>query len=74
MPWAVGRYNGTSYSNVAGNELSADMSWCEANKVDYVPLVFPGFSWGNLKNDASVYNTKKEKEKQLNRCHCSQLH
>jgi hypothetical protein len=57
MPWAVGRYSGTNYSNVAGNELSADMQWCDTNKVDYVPLVFPGFSWGNLKNDASVYNS-----------------
>ena len=57
MPWAVGRYSGTNYSGVAGNELSADMSWCDANKVDYVPLFFPGFSWGNLKNDASVYNS-----------------
>jgi hypothetical protein len=57
MPWAVGRYNNDSYNNVAGAELAGDVQWCSTNKVDYVPLVFPGFSWGNLKNDPSVYNS-----------------
>jgi hypothetical protein len=56
MPWAVGRYNSGSYSNIAESTLSGDISWCKTNKVDYVPLVFPGFSWGNLKGDISLYN------------------
>ncbi|WP_207632757.1 glycoside hydrolase family 71/99-like protein [Foetidibacter luteolus] len=57
MPWAVGRYNNDSYNNVAGGELAGDIQWCQANKLDYVPLVFPGFSWGNLKNDVNAYNS-----------------
>ena len=57
MPWAVGRYNATNYSVLAGEELSPDIQWCQTNKVDYVPLVFPGFSWGNLKTDVNVYNS-----------------
>jgi len=57
MPWAVGRYNGDSYNNVAGAELAADVAWCNTNNVTYVPLAFPGFSWGNLKNDPSLYNS-----------------
>ncbi|MET0243876.1 MAG: glycoside hydrolase family 71/99-like protein [Flavitalea sp.] len=57
MPWAVGRYNNDSYSNVAGVELAGDVAWAKNNKVDYVPLVFPGFSWGNLKNDEASYNS-----------------
>jgi hypothetical protein len=56
MPWAVGRYNQQNYENVALNTLSKDMKWCKENSVDYVPLVFPGFSWGNLKNDTTIYN------------------
>jgi hypothetical protein len=56
MPWAVGRYNQNSYDNVALNSLPQDIQWCNDNKVDYVPLVFPGFSWGNLKNDPTIYN------------------
>jgi len=56
MPWAVGRYNNVSYSAVAPGTLNDDINWCKANKVDYVPLVFPGFSWGNLKNNPALYN------------------
>jgi len=56
MPWAVGRYSASTYERVAKENLGADIAWCKANKVDYIPLVFPGFSWGNLKNDKSLYN------------------
>lgn len=56
MPWAVGRYNGGSYHPVAENTLLGDIAWCRDNHIDYIPLVFPGFSWGNLKNDKSLYN------------------
>jgi hypothetical protein len=57
MPWAVGRYSNDNYLTVAGGELAADIQWSKTNKVDYVPLVFPGFSWGNLKNNAADYNS-----------------
>ncbi|TLV02172.1 glycoside hydrolase family 71/99-like protein [Dyadobacter luticola] len=56
MPWAVGRYNASSYTDIAGTHLPADIAWCKTNNIDYAPLVFPGFSWGNLKNDKSLYN------------------
>jgi hypothetical protein len=56
LPWAVGRYSYGSYSNTASGTLAGDITWCKTNKIDYVPLVFPGFSWGNLKNDTSLYN------------------
>jgi hypothetical protein len=56
MPWAVGRYNNDSYSGVATARLNQDIEWCKANKVGYMPLVFPGFSWGNLKGDVSLYD------------------
>ncbi|MPN25706.1 hypothetical protein SDC9_173120 [bioreactor metagenome] len=28
--------------------MLADMEWCKDNGVDYVPCVYPGFSWHNL--------------------------
>jgi hypothetical protein len=56
MPWGVGRYNDNSYPNVAANTLIQDINWCKSNSVDYVPLVFPGFSWGNLKGDYTLYD------------------
>ncbi|QBN17423.1 glycoside hydrolase family 71/99-like protein [Flavobacterium nackdongense] len=54
MPWAVGRYKIDSYNPAV---LAEDIQWTKANGVDYVPLVFPGFSWGNLKKDVSQYNS-----------------
>lgn len=55
MPWAVGRYNSKTYASVA-KEMSDDIKWCKDNKLDYVPLVFPGFSWNNLRRDSTLYN------------------
>lgn len=55
MPWAVGRYNNDSHG-VARSIILDDIVKCKSLKVDYVPLVFPGFSWGNLKNQPSNYN------------------
>jgi hypothetical protein len=57
MPWAVGRYSSDSYHQVADAQLSGDIQWSKTHQVDYVPLVFPGFSWGNLKNNPAVYNS-----------------
>ena len=56
MPWAVGRYNGETYTKTAAPVLEGDIRWCRTNGVDYMPLAFPGFSWGNLKDSPSVYN------------------
>jgi hypothetical protein len=52
MPWAVGRYGSGNYNERITYD---DIQWCKANKVDYVPLVFPGFTWGNMHKDASLY-------------------
>lgn len=57
MPWAVGRYNNDNYLDVAGAALAADIQWCRDNKVGYVPLVFPGFSWGNLQANPNEYHS-----------------
>lgn len=55
LPWAVGRYNNESYG-IASAMIKEDIAKCKTLGVDYVPLVFPGFSWGNLKNQPSNYN------------------
>lgn len=57
MPWAVGRYKSDNYQSIASEVLTGDIKWCIENNIDYVPLVFPGFSWGNLKNDTTLYNS-----------------
>ncbi len=55
LPWAVGRYNNDSY-NIATSMIVNDIAKCKTYGTDYVPLVFPGFSWGNLQQDVTKYN------------------
>jgi len=47
QPWFVGRYNENNYQKFKVN-IVQDLAWCKASKVDYVPVVFPGFSWHNM--------------------------
>src|SRR5690625_315188 len=56
MPWAVGRYNSENYEDIAPKVLAGDIEWLNKNGIDYAPLVFPGFSWANLKNGTEDYN------------------
>ncbi len=48
-PWTVGRYtNIKEAQKYAETTLVADAAWCRERKVDYMPVVFPGFSWHNM--------------------------
>ncbi len=53
-PWAVGRF-GSKYTseldNYANNVWVPDKAWCDANSKEYLPVVFPGFSWQNLQQN-----------------------
>src|SRR4030042_838437 len=46
--WLVGRFNEETYP-MFKNIIQQDIAWCKENGVDYVPTVFPGFSWHNMK-------------------------
>ena len=48
MPWFVGRYNEETYTGFS-SLISKDLAWCKEYHIDYAPLVFPGFSWKNMK-------------------------
>jgi hypothetical protein len=50
MPWFVGRYDEKSFPAFS-SLIPKDLQWCKANKIDYAPLVFPGFSWKNMKGE-----------------------
>ena len=54
MPWFVGRYNEATYDKFK-SVLSKDIEWTKENKVDYVPLCFPGFSWKNMEGEKSLF-------------------
>lgn len=47
-PWTVGRFNSESAYARYAEVQKADLAWCKENKVDYVHVAFPGFSWHNM--------------------------
>lgn len=52
-PWFVGRFNAASYPRF--RELIAeDIAWCREHGKVYMPVVFPGFSWYNLRGGVAA--------------------
>jgi hypothetical protein len=48
-PWNVGRYgNPAEAKSQAINRIQPDIAWCRTNGKEYLPVIFPGFSWHNL--------------------------
>jgi hypothetical protein len=49
-PWTVGRYRtADEATRHADRDWAADLAWCRDREIDYLPVIFPGFSWKNLK-------------------------
>ena len=50
LPWMVQRFTPLLHFEMDRyrDVVAKDQAWCEAAGVDYVPLVYPGFSWHNL--------------------------
>ncbi len=56
-PWTVGRYNSlTGANNWRVNKIVPDLAAATAAGVDYMPVIWPGFSWYNLKGGTSPLN------------------
>ncbi len=48
-PWTVGRYRTLDgIVNHARECWKPDIDWCKKNGMEYLPVVFPGFSWHNM--------------------------
>lgn len=48
-PWTVGRYGSPeAAAKYAENLVKPDLAWCTEHKLDFLPVVFPGFSWHNM--------------------------
>jgi hypothetical protein len=50
-PWAVGRFSSThphTLEDYVSQVWTPDMHWCREHHKDYLPVVFPGFSWHNM--------------------------
>lgn len=50
LPWTVQRYSPLLHNDMdrLRDNTIEDIKWCTANHIDYVPCVYPGFSWHNL--------------------------
>jgi hypothetical protein len=47
-PWTVGRYRSLKQvDDHAEKRWKKDVEWCQAHRKEYLPVVFPGFSWRN---------------------------
>jgi hypothetical protein len=47
-PWSVGRYRSPEgVAEHARERWKKDLEWCRAEGKDYLPVLFPGFSWHN---------------------------
>ena len=48
-PWAVGRFNNLrDVQNYLEKTAPQDLAWCREQQKDFLPVVYPGFSWFNL--------------------------
>ncbi|QDV58746.1 Arylsulfatase [Rosistilla oblonga] len=49
-PWTIGRYRTPKEaSGHAAQVWQPDQKWCVDREIDFLPVVYPGFSWHNLK-------------------------
>ena len=48
-PWTVGRYHTPEQATKHAEKLvKPDIAWCAERHLDYLPVLFPGFSWHNM--------------------------
>lgn len=48
-PWSVGRYRTPEEAARHATQVwQPDRQWCQAARIDFLPVVYPGFSWHNL--------------------------
>jgi len=50
LPWMVQRFSPLLHNDMDRYRdiMLGDIKWCEENNIDYVPCIYPGFSWHNL--------------------------
>lgn len=53
-PWSVGRFGDQpGLERHAKKYWNQDVAWAREHKIDYMPVIFPGFSWYNLRDGKS---------------------
>jgi hypothetical protein len=61
-PWTPGRYqNPAEVARHGETYWQPDLAWCREHSLDYLPVVFPGFSWHNLKVTSPINKIPRRK-------------
>ena len=60
QPWMVGRFDEAGYPPFK-ERIKDDIKWCKENKLDYVPVIFPGFSWHNMYPESPMNKIPRNK-------------
>jgi len=61
-PWTVGRYTSErSIAKHADERWQRDIAWCDQHGKQYLPVVFPGFSWHNMKPESPLDQIPRRK-------------
>ena len=60
QPWMVGRFDEAGYPAFK-ERIKDDIKWCKENKLDYVPVIFPGFSWHNMYPESPMNKIPRNK-------------
>jgi hypothetical protein len=56
-PWMVGSYTDDASDDAfTQNLIVPDLAECRSLGIDYMPVIFPGFSWTNLQKGTNVLN------------------
>ncbi len=54
-PWTPGRYRDPKEAMRHGEKFwKSDIAWCNEHSMEYLPVVFPGFSWHNMNADSPI--------------------
>jgi hypothetical protein len=61
-PWTVGRYRSLQgVADHAKQRWKPDVEWCKDRGKEYLPVVFPGFSWHNLRPKSALDEIPRSK-------------
>lgn len=56
-PWSVGRYRDHAGADkFRDTAVVPDVAYCNKQNIGYMPVIWPGFSWHNLRNGRTAFN------------------
>ncbi len=56
-PWSVGRFSVDRDSqNMINKTVKPDIAWCDKHGWDYMPIIWPGFSWHNMREGETKFD------------------